>query len=475
MPTTKSICLLAASFVLGGSLAWTAEPARAAGTPPATTGPRKELIAPLFNYERDQTKLKWSFSPLAAKYEDKDTDSEEFDALYPFLTYDRFGDEWRFQILQLFSFSGGNNQDDNKERKFTLFPFYFQKRSLDPKLEYTALLPFYGTIKNRLMRDEIHFVMLPFYMQTKKKDVVTDNYLLPFFHLRTGNGLKGWQFWPIVGNEHKDITTKTNGFGDVEIVGGHDKFFGPWPFFIKQRLATGTTNAQTNLLILPLYSSQSSLARDTTSYGWPLGVTLINEREKKYREVGAPWPLIAFARGEGKTMNRVWPLFGQAHNQTRRNDFYLWPLVKYSTVNIEPLESERFRILYFLYSDLTEKNTETGRVLRRTDLWPLFTARHDPDGSESLHVLALAEPMLPNNKSVQRNWSPVWALWRQEKDGKTGDTMQSFFWNFYRQRTTGDTRNSSLFFGLFHYESGPGGSRWRMFQPPEPLVAPAPK
>ena len=36
----------------------------------------------------------------------------------------------------------------------------------------------------------------------------------------------------------------------------------------------------------------------------------------KYREWDAPWPLIVFARGEGKTTTRVWPLYSRAHNAT---------------------------------------------------------------------------------------------------------------------------------------------------------------
>ena len=73
--------------------------------------------------------------------------------------------------------------------------------------------------------------MLPLYAETRKKDVVTDNYVVPFFHLRHGDGLHGWQFWPLVGNEHKDVTTQTNGFGDVTTIGGHDSFFALWPLF----------------------------------------------------------------------------------------------------------------------------------------------------------------------------------------------------------------------------------------------------
>ncbi len=67
------------------------------------------------------------------------------------------------------------------EKQFTIFPFYFQQRSPDTDENYTALFPFYGHIKDRLFRDKIFFVMFPIYGQTQKRDIVTDNYLYPFF------------------------------------------------------------------------------------------------------------------------------------------------------------------------------------------------------------------------------------------------------------------------------------------------------
>ena len=155
------------------------------------------------------------------------TESEDYDLLYPLLTYEIYGREYRWQFCQLLSFAGGRNQTDVPRNRFTLFPLYFQQRSPDTNENYTALAPFYGHLKDRLFRDDIFFVMFPIYSETRKRDVVTDNYLYPFFHLRHGDGLRGWQFWPLVGHEHKDVTTHTNGFGETEIIGGHDKSFLP--------------------------------------------------------------------------------------------------------------------------------------------------------------------------------------------------------------------------------------------------------
>ena len=43
--------------------------------------------------------------------------------------------------------------------------------------------------------------------------------------------------------------------------------------------------------------------------------------------------------------------------------------------------------------------------------------------------------MLPGNRGVERNWSPLWSLWRAEDNPKTGATSQSLLWNFYRHDT----------------------------------------
>ena len=83
--------------------------------------------------------------------------------------------------------------------------------SADPTQNYTALLPFWGTLKDRLLRDEIKVRLFPLYSRTVKKDVVTENYAFPFLHIRHGTQLDGWQFWPLMGHEHRDPITSTSG------------------------------------------------------------------------------------------------------------------------------------------------------------------------------------------------------------------------------------------------------------------------
>lgn len=429
-------------------------------------GKRTEVLGPLVSVEKTTNDWGWTFSPVMSFRRNPGVENTSFDLLYPILTHDRYGSEYRFQIFQVFSFSGGNNQKQETKRRFTLFPFYFQQRGPNPEDNYTALLPIYGTLKNRLFRDRIYFILMPIYVQTDKRGMITDNYLLPIFHKREGAGVKGWQAWPLVGKEHKDITTRTNGFGDVETVPGYDKFFALWPFHFRNDIGIGGTNVDKQRLYLPLYASLKSPARDLTAYGFPIGFTKIDNRDLKYREYGAPWPLVIFARGEGKTANRIWPVFSFAKTPTLESDFVLWPLYKRNAAKTEAMERERIRILLFLYSDVTEKNLERKTAKRRSDLWPLFTAKRLHDGSERLQILAPLEPIIPENTSIERLYSPIWSLWRSEKNGKTGAYSESLLWNLYRRDETRKEKKVTFLFGLFQYRADADGKHLRLFYIP---------
>jgi hypothetical protein len=503
-------------------------------------GTRTEIAGPLYYEKQTELAHTWAFPPFFSYTDWLDGEACEYDIAYPLLTYDRFGSVYRWQLGQLLAFAGGDDQAENSRDRFTIFPFYFQQRSPDTNQNYTALFPFYGHLKNRIFRSEIDFVLWPLYVKTVKRpsvgpvgddlflnplnqwlsarrgDVTTHNFLLPFFHLRYGDGLFGWQAWPLLGHEHKDVTTRTNTWGDAEQIPGHDKRFFLWPIYHQQHRGIGSANPEREMLLFPLYNRLRSPLRDSTSYLTPFGVTITDDRGRKYQEVDAPWPFVAFAWGEGKTTRRVWPLFSQAHTKDFESNFYLWPAYTYRRKQGETLDLERTRSFYFLFSHTKEQNKEIGATKTRTDLWPLFTHQRSFDGRTRLQLLAPLEPVLPASKSIERNYSPLWSLWRSENNPKTGARSQSLLWNLYRREilpapapapippqatdqadvkrnlfslfktdsmpsldtpaaqpvpvvTTPRppaTRKVSLLFGLFQYQSTGENRQWRLFYLP---------
>jgi hypothetical protein len=216
-----------------------------------------------------------------------------------------------------------------------------------------------------------------------------------------------------------------------------------------------------------------------TTFLWPLGVTHIEDREKGYTEWGMPWPLVVFADGPGKTTRRVMPFFSQAHNTNKISNWYLWPVYKYNAFKSEGYERERTRILLFLYSDVRATNAETRATLRQADLWPLFNVRRDFEGRSRVQLLNILEPILPNNTGVERNLSPLWSIWRSERDARTGASSQSFLWNLYRRDATPNAHKTAFLFGLFQHQAGAEGAQWRLFyipmrkSPPQAAEKPA--
>lgn len=390
-------------------------------------------------------------------------DAFSWDVLYPLLTCDRYGNEHRLQLAQILTLSGGQSQDGVHTRTTSFFPFLYVRRSEDPAREYTAFWPVYGRIEQRLFRDEIRFLLWPLYVQTRKKDVITDNYLVPIVHRRQGEGLRGWQVWPLVGHEEKSPSLRTNELGLVETVPGHDKLFALWPFYFHNRTGLGTTNALSQRVFLPFYSLQESPAKDTRSYLWPLGPTWVVDRAGQYRQWGAPWPFLVFARGEGKHTDRVFPLFSHSRIRDTETWSYLWPLYGHREVRSESRSSDRTRVGLVLYTDARERTAGAESETHRTALWPLFVAHRDREGNERFQFPAPVEPLVGENPSVRRNWSPLWAIWRSEKNRRTGASSRSFLWNLVRCDTTPRAKKCSLLFGLLQYESGPDKTGWHLF------------
>ena len=358
------------------------------------SGWREEAAGPFYYTQWADGQRQWALPPFFSLTRTPEVDWSEWNLFYPVVDYRRFGKEYRLQIAQCLSFSGGNTEEAKSAHGVTIFPIYFRQRSSNTNLNYTAVAPFYGELKNRLFRDDIKFVLFPLYSETRKKDVVTDNYLYPLFDRRRGDHLTGWQVWPLAGAEHKAPSLRTNSMDQVETVGGYDSAFALWPLCFKSRRGLGTTNPAARVAVVPFYSQMRSPSRDETSYGWPLGVNLVRDREKDYVEHDFLWPLFVRAHG-AKEVTRYFPFYSRARFNGVESDFYAFPIYKFNRLDAPPLERHRTRLLYLLYSDTVERNTETHDLQRRVDFWPFYSYQRELDGNRRWQVLALLEPLFP--------------------------------------------------------------------------------
>ena len=422
-------------------------------------GRKQAALGPLFSQQNGAGYMSWSLAPLMSWWESPEKDSAEFDFLYPLITYNRTGQEYRWHFLQLFSGSGGEDQEAKQEKRVTLFPIFFSQKSEDPSRDYLAAGPFYGHLRNRLMRDEIEYVLFPLYSKTRKRDVITKNYLFPFMHVRTGAGLEGWQLWPLIGHEQRTPAPAT----DTEIARtGFDKWFAAWPLFRHERMGQGTDRAESMDALLPLYVIQRTAQQDMTSVGFPFFYHR-HVKSANYTERGAPWPFVVLGTGDGKSMQRFWPLYGIATNAALKKQFYLWPLLQTKSIDTDDLQRHQRRWLIAGYQSSDEFHPKTGATKSSRELWPLFTWRRDETGKERLQALALLEPILSGSKSIERNYSPLYSIWLHESDPNRMASSQSLLWNLYRREVEGEMRNVSLLFGLVQYKKTEERQSWKFF------------
>lgn len=430
-------------------------------------GTREEFVGPLYYRQKSDESLLWSFPPFFTRYTNPALEQEEYESIYPLLTYRRFGTESRWQFLQIFSFGGASTVDAEVKSKADVWPIFFYQHSTSPTNSYFWLLPFYGRVKNHLFRDEVKIVAFPFYLWSRKGEQETDNYLWPIFHLRHGGGITGWQFLPLAGHEFKIPTVRTNVADELEVIPGYNRWFFLWPLMTSDDNNLGTTNIERLRISFPFYSIQRSAARDNTTLLWPF-FTYTVDRDKGFHEWGMPYPFIGWARGPGKHANRAWPIWGKATNDILESDFLFWPAYTHQRLHTQTFERERTRSLFFLYSDSRVLNPEAGDSTRRVDLWPLFTWKRELDGRTRLRVLAAAEPLVPNNKSIERSWAPLWSLYRHERNPKTAQTSDSLLWNLWRRDVSPDERRTSVLFGLIRTRKDATGRHWRWLGFPFP-------
>ncbi|MGD0262605.1 MAG: hypothetical protein ABSD29_22805, partial [Verrucomicrobiota bacterium] len=59
-------------------------------------GHRTEALGPFFYSEQKETRRTWAVPPLLSFTQDPETESEKIDFLFPVMTYDRYGEQYRW-------------------------------------------------------------------------------------------------------------------------------------------------------------------------------------------------------------------------------------------------------------------------------------------------------------------------------------------------------------------------------------------
>src|ERR1039457_742728 len=87
-------------------------------------GYRTETAGPFFYSQQTEDERTLAFPPFYSSVSNPSVEYTDYDFLYPLLTRVQYGREWRWQLFQLISFSGGQESNEADKTRHTLFPFY---------------------------------------------------------------------------------------------------------------------------------------------------------------------------------------------------------------------------------------------------------------------------------------------------------------------------------------------------------------
>lgn len=382
----------------------------------------KNFIGPLITYSSDEKISEFGIRPFFFNYNEKGGVLNEKEFLYPLVSHKSEQTYSRTRaLINLMSYDKNVNESGFVEKDFRLYPFVFYRDSEDNELDHFGVFPFYGNLKSFLGKEELDFVMFPFYLSSKNKGENTDSYLWPVFSKYSG-AHSGGRVFPFYGKRTRERDSLEENF-----------VF--WPFYF-ERSKVFYGEDQYQKLYFPFYAESRILGIKNKSYLVPF-ISFTENEERGNKRWDIPWPLVNVSKGEVE-QTRVFPFYSKSKNEKLddKDGFILWPIFNYKKSTLYDHVNIRRSFLLFLYKDIEKVRLEDNKkIAKRIHLWPFFSYERDEDGYTNFHAITVFEPFVRSNDRLYRNYSSFWRLY-EKQISPDGEEFTSFLWNIYSSRKT---------------------------------------
>ena len=188
---------------------------------------------------------------------------------------------------------------------------------------------------------------------------------------------------------------------------------------------------------------------------WPF-FSHITDREKKYTEWQTPFPLIEFAKGEGKIdSTRVAVFQPVAQCNIWRATGICGRFI--NSIACIPIRWTG-RACGFCFSCIRTRSRRTPRRARRSGggiSGRSITQRQDYNGNTLFpDVRAAGADSADEQDRGPGLFAGMVGVAVGAQSARPARASQSLLWNLYRRQTTPESKKCSLLFGLFQYQSG---------------------
>jgi len=363
--------------------------------------------------------------------------------LYPFFSWRREEDYHSFSFFQLVNIRTDSPATGPRDEHFDVWPFYFSRKTADPADSYRALLPLGGTIKNRFAKDRIDFVLWPLYVHTEKNGRQITHAPWPFLRFIGGEGYHGFEFWPLFGRSTHD--------------GDYEHQFALWPLLYKSTSHLSETTPDVKVGALPFYARETGPGYISETYGWPFFGYTHRTAPVHYDEQRYFWPLLVQGRGDDRMVNRWAPFYTHSVIKGFDKTWVLWPLYRNQRWSADGVAQQKNQLLFFLWWSLEQQSltNPAAAPAHKTHVWPLYSSWDNGAGRRQVQALSPFEVFFPGNETIRQLWTPLFALYRYERNADAS-VRHSLLWNAVTWQRTPSTRE-------FHL--GPIGWRRRTGEP----------
>lgn len=351
--------------------------------------------------------------------------------LYPFFTWRREEGYRTFSFFQLVNSRVDAENAAHPDDHFDVWPFYFSRDAADPADSYRALLPLGGTLINRFGKDRISFVLWPLYVHTEKNGRQITHAPWPFLRFIGGEGYHGFEFWPLFGRSAHD--------------GDYDRQFALWPLIYKSTTNLSEATPDVQIGALPFYARGTGPGYISETYLWPFFGYTHRSAPYHYDEQRYFWPLLVQAKGDDRLVNRWAPLYTHSVIKGTDKTWVLWPLYRNQRWSADGVAQEKNQFLFFLWWSLEQHSlaNPAAAPAHKTHLWPLYSAWDNGAGRRQVQALSPFEVFFPNNETVRQLWSPLFALYRYERN-PDASVRHSLLWKAVTWRRTPESREFHL-------------------------------
>jgi hypothetical protein len=373
--------------------------------------------------------------PLISTFGDDTKRENEGDLLWPVGTK-RVGEDqkkYRFTLLGNTQQIDPLNGNGRIYESYWLFPLIWQKWEKDTENSF-VFIPFYGEINSCFAFDKANFVMWPLWAKSRRKDVVSHDYIWPLFNSSEGEKVRRYRFWPFYCYSRRDH------------IGINRSYL--WPF-IHTNESLNPQVEGSGYFIFPFYGSTSYINKRafkedySKTILWPFYTHYAAKYEQSperdsYRTTF--WPIYQDWKndeGQDSYKNYIWPFYGIKERKDYKRTFILWPFWQtyITSGDRQIIEKNLFPFYrYYMKENDSGKMEEEKRVY-----WPFYRKAYK--GGETYSSAPALFPF--HIEEITRNYSPLWSLYRKWE----GEDYAHFelLWGFYYNYKSPVRKHWSLF------------------------------